>query len=119
MAYEEARLAAAGRPDLKPTWVALEDNSLGYDVLSYTLDVAGTETPLHIEVKSTSTGSRRMFVTRNEWKVAMSLAEAFALHFWDLPTTALSVLRVPDLQISIPIDQGQGQWEKVQVALPR
>jgi hypothetical protein len=117
MAYEEERLAGAGRPDLKPKWVALEDNSLGYDVLSYSVDVNGTESPLHIEVKSTASGARRMFLTRNEWKVATSLADTFALYFWDLESQSLTVVGVDYLQVNVPTDQGRGRWDTVQIGI--
>jgi hypothetical protein len=117
LAYETARLEGAGRADLRPKWVALDDNSLGYDVLSYNLDANGREAPLHIEVKASGEG-RRAFFTRNEWKFADSMGDSFVVHFWNLSRVALTIVSCGELRAHIPIDQGAGKWQSVQLTIP-
>lgn len=119
LASEKERLEAAGRSDLKPNWVSLDDNSLGYDVLSYSLDEAGRENPLHIEVKASSAQPRRFFLTRNEWRVAKSMNEAFVLHLWDLENHVVTRFSVADLERHVPTDRGWGRWQTVEVTLPQ
>jgi hypothetical protein len=63
--YEKARLVRLGI-ETDPVWVGLDDNTAGYDVLSYELGTPDNTNKL-IEVKSTIASPLRFFVTRNEW----------------------------------------------------
>jgi hypothetical protein len=71
--YEREALKSLGRVDLseKVTRVSLEDDSLGYDILSY--DQAGT--PKYIEVKSTVSrkDSPRFYMSSKEMAIAREL----------------------------------------------
>ena len=99
-----------------PKWVALEDNSLGYDVLSYDVDPNGLIVTRLVEVKSRLSDS--IFITRNEWNNASGAAQRSVLHVWDLPEERLHEYRVHEVAPHIPIDQGDGVWQDVRIALP-
>ena len=99
-----------------PKWVALEDNSLGYDILSYDIDPEGLIVTRLIEVKSRL--SDGIFITRNEWDNASGAAQRSILHVWELPEERLHEYRVHEVAPHIPIDRGDGTWQDVRIALP-
>ena len=98
-----------------PKWVALEDNSLGYDILSYDLDGGLVVTRL-VEVKSRL--SDEIYITRNEWENATGAPRRSVIHVWDLPEERLREYRVRDVAPHIPLDQGNGAWQDVRIVLP-
>lgn len=58
-------------------WVALDDDSLGYDISN------ATTTPARcIEVKGSQGHEVRFFLSSNEWRVGHGLGDAYELHFW-------------------------------------
>ena len=113
--FELSRLKCLGI-SRTPRWVALEDNSLGYDILSYDLDPEGTVVTRLVEVKSRL--SDEIYITRNEWENASGAARQSVIHVWDLPEERLREYRVRDVAPHIPLDQGHGVWQDVRVALP-
>ena len=69
--YERKRLAKAGRPDLVDSisWVAEENDFLGYDISSFDFDDAGNAHEIHIEVKTTKSKlNDPFFITEAELK---------------------------------------------------
>lgn len=112
--FEFGRLKCLGIPRA-PKWVALEDNSLGYDILSYDLDAGLIVTRL-VEVKSRL--SDEIYITRNEWENASGAPRRSVIHVWDLPDERLREYRVRDVAPHIPLDQGHGAWQDVRIALP-
>ena len=75
-AYSYHLLRRAANPSNAITWVALDDDSLGYDIED------GTSGLTRIEVKSSQRGEVRFFLTENEYKVAHSNPDTYVLHFW-------------------------------------
>ena len=113
--FELRRLSRLGIPR-NPRWVALEDNSLGYDILSYDVDQRGLVVTRLIEVKSRL--SDDIFITRNEWENAAGAEQQSVIHVWDLPEERLREFRVYDIAPHIPLDQGDGTWVDVRITLP-
>jgi hypothetical protein len=99
----------------EPKWVSLDNNRLGYDILSYDIDARGTYSKL-IEVKATTASPPRFFLTRTEWERAMASRAAYVLHLWVLPEARLTEFRTEDLLNHIPSDQGRGRWDLVHIA---
>ena len=99
-----------------PRWIAIDNSSAGYDVLS----VCGEsdEAPLLIEVKTSSASDSAIgHITRNEWAVAKE-AERFVFHLWLLAVDAaprLACLDVASVSRHVPCDSGDGQWESVAI----
>lgn len=110
VAYEEAR---TGR---KPKWVAIDNNEDGYDILS----VVAPEDSCHlsIEVKASTMGTAGLFyLTRNEWDRSTEL-EHHAFHLWSIRSgvePSLAVITPDDMKSHIPIDQGDGTWNVVEI----
>ena len=67
---------ASGDPS-KVQWVALDDDSLGYDIRN----VENTP-PRSIEVKGSQDREVRFFLSSNEWAVAHRLGDTYEVHFW-------------------------------------
>ncbi|RVT84968.1 DUF3883 domain-containing protein [Inhella crocodyli] len=95
-----------------PTWVAIDNNADGYDVLS----VVGP-TDLHqltIEVKTSTQGTSGFaMLTRNEWEMAIE-SERHAFYFWDLGGSSkpkLAIVSSEAMLEHMPQDQGAGQWD--------
>lgn len=99
-----------------PTWIAIEQNSDGYDVLS----IVDREDPrkLTIEVKTSTLGlAGQFFLTRNEWDRAIE-NDCHLFHLWDVSITnapRLAVVSVNAMGGHIPLDQGCGAWDVVEV----
>ena len=109
IAYEEAR---TGR---KPKWVAVNNNSDGYDVLSIIGD--RDIRSLSIEVKTTTQGEAGSFhLTRNEWEMAQERT-AHLFHLWDIKCAPprLAKVSVDDMSRHVPADSGSGAWESVSI----
>ena len=111
--HETRRLACLGIKK-KPVWVSLEDNSIGYDVLSYKWKGPYIVSRL-IEVKSTV--SNVFYISRNEWNNAATSKDQTVFHIWTLPEESLMELSVLDVKTHIPSDQGSGMWQEVRVTL--
>jgi hypothetical protein len=113
--YErECTLAAASGIERTPMWVSIEDNSLGYDILSYRRE-GEHEVNRLIEVKSTQSNPPRLILTRNEWNTAAQYGDALEFHLWTLQPKELYVLTVSEMQQHIPENRGSGMWLQVEV----
>lgn len=115
--YEEEKLQEAGIAT-KPVWIAIEDNTAGYDVLSYTQNEFGLVNKL-IEVKSTVASPLRFYLTRNEWKQALEYGESYLFHIWDMQQDPpnLFVKTVADIQPHVPKDNEKGKWSNAEIPI--
>lgn len=113
--HERAWLAAEGI-DEHPRWIGLEDNTKGYDVLSFE-KVGGNITNKLIEVKSTIASPLRFRVTRNEWEQAERSGAAYLFHVWDLQKEppVLHVRTVDQVRPHIPTDNEKGKWKDAEI----
>ena len=113
LSYEESRLHEIGL-NRKPKWVALEDNTLGYDILSYDR-CGGDITRKLIEVKSTL--SNTVILTRGEWSNGASAPRRTVFHVWQFPDRTMQEYSFRSIEASIPLDRGTGEWLKVRIRL--
>lgn len=115
LTYEATRLEKEGISK-KPQWVAIDDNTVGYDILSYT-QTGGKEQSLLIEVKTSSGSNPRMFLSRNEWRAADEFGDAFLFHHWQIESEKLTIFSVDEIRRHIPVDRGSGSWDVVEIRL--
>jgi hypothetical protein len=80
--HEVKRLKAIGI-ERRPIWISVEDNTAGYDILSYDPNPVEATNRL-IEVKSTIASPLRFRLTRHEWETACSFGKPYHFHIWDL-----------------------------------
>ena len=76
-AYSYRREQAGAKDPSRVKWVALDDDSLGYDILN-----AESSPERHIEVKGSQGNNIRFYLSSNEWKVGQGLGDAYEIHFW-------------------------------------
>lgn len=110
--YEENELIGKGIAE-KPKWIAIEDNTAGYDVLSYEKNEYGLVNKL-IEVKSTIASPLRFYITRNEWNKAYKSGNSYFFYIWDMKPgePRLHVKTVTDIEPHIPQDNEKGKWDR-------
>lgn len=109
-AYEKARTG------VDPVWQAVESNAAGFDLLSVVS--RESQTRLQIEVKSTTSSLNygTLHITRNEWNTAVSSLN-YLFHLWHIggSENRLFEVRVEQMQEHIPSNNGDGQWETVEI----
>lgn len=117
MIHEAERLQRQGI-DAQPKWIGLDDNTKGYDVLSYELS-GGTLINRMIEVKSTIASPIRFIVTRNEWEQANRSGPAYSFYIWDMQKAPpiLHIRSVEQVRPHIPSDNEKGRWQNAEVPL--
>ena len=115
IAHELARMKEEGITE-EPRWIGLDDNTKGYDVLSFELDGNKLVNKL-IEVKSTIASPLRFRVTRNEWEQAEKFGAAYVFHVWDLARdpAILYVRTVDQVRPHIPVDSEKGKWKDAEI----
>jgi hypothetical protein len=114
--YELRRLKSEGIT-IDPRWIALDDNSAGYDILSYK---RGTVEPVAklIEVKTCSRTVAKFFLTVNEWRTALERSNHYVFHVWLLPEQKLIEFSPDDIRQHVPIDRGEGEWQDALITMP-
>ena len=103
------------RTGIKPRWQSIESNLDGFDILSI-IDNQSRES-LSIEVKATTSKIRyaKFHVTRREWDTANNTAH-YLFHLWHISETPLlKVVELEKITPHIPIDNGEGLWESVEI----
>ena len=115
--FEIERLLKLGI-DERPRWIGLDDNTKGYDVLSFELS-GGVVVNKLIEVKSTIATPLRFRVTRNEWDQAAKSGSAYIFHVWDMQRNPahLHVRTVDQVRPHIPTDNEKGKWKDAEIPL--
>lgn len=109
--HEKSRLKKLGI-STEPKWMAIDDNTVGYDVLSYDLGDLGLVNRL-IEVKSTIASPLRFIVSRNEWDKALKFGKSYVFHVWDMrqDPPILHERTAEMVESHIPTDRGKGSWK--------
>lgn len=115
--HEKKRLLDIGI-DKDPEWTAIEDNTAGYDVLSYEKNEYGLINK-PIEVKSTIASPLRFILTRNEWEQALKFGEVYFFHVWDLKQDPpkLYVKTLNEIAPHIPSDNEKGKWKNAEILI--
>jgi len=115
--YESRRLLSEGIT-AEPRWIALDDNTAGYDILSFEPGVVEPVAKL-IEVKTCSRMVPQFFLTTNEWRTALERSDHYVFHLWLLPEKMLIEFSPTDIRQHVPIDQGSGEWQDAVITVPR
>lgn len=113
--FEKQRLSDLGI-EQDPVWVGLDDNTAGFDILSYEPGEPEITNKL-IEVKSTVASPLRFYVTRNEWSKAVKSKDHYFFHIWDMQKNpaCLHVRTPAEVEPHIPTDNGKGKWSNAEI----
>lgn len=115
--YEREKLIKKGIYE-EPKWMAIEDNTAGYDILSYEKGEFGLINKL-IEVKSTIASPLRFFITRNEWERALEIGDTYIFHIWNLQPNPpfLYIRKAADIAPHIPQNNEKGKWTVAEIPI--
>lgn len=117
IAYEKKRLVSLGLIDLEPIILAIDDNSAGYDVMSFDKDREGNVYELKIEVKASTSSPVWFVISRNEWDTACKNQSSYLFYIWNLETELVKTFSVEDLLPHMPKDSGVGRWRDAEFTL--
>jgi hypothetical protein len=106
--YESAQLLNLSIDEV-PRWVALEDNTLGFDVVSFR-KLNDEPYQIYIEVKGSASSPSRFILTRNEWDKAESIGDKYFLYLWNIRNKSLQILTQQEISLHVPSDKGEGHW---------
>jgi hypothetical protein len=107
--YEKERVKA------EPTWMAIEDNSAGYDILS--IKDVYDEAKVKIEVKTTMLKNGKFFLTKNEWEEA-NLSKNYLFYLWNLSQInkpMIGIINKEEVAVHIPKEQNLGEWCQTEI----
>jgi hypothetical protein len=105
MAYEQARTGHW------PTWISVESNLAGYDLLSRKDAHSDDRLPIEVKASSQRLDAALIHVSANEWNVAET-ARLHAFHLWILRDPVhLAVITSSELRLHVPTNQQNGRWE--------
>jgi hypothetical protein len=110
---------------LEPTWLGIEDNTVGFDIRTWRscpASEAGARLAQNgdywrehaVEVKSAMRGDP-VRLTRREWEEATLRRDRWELQLWLPNQTAPRVISLSKLVPHIPNDNSSGQWTEVRV----
>ena len=104
------------RTNRDPQWVAIESNKLGYDVLSQVSASDNTKALIEVKTSTEPVENAFFYVSKNEWNVAIN-SKCYFFYLWSiLPNSnQLAVLTPNRIADHIPINQKNGEWEKVRI----
>jgi hypothetical protein len=115
--YERRRLAAIGLGDREPILVSIDDNTVGYDLISFDFDANRYVQEIRIEVKVSSNLPIRFIITANEWDVCLENPAIYRIHIWELQTRNLKILLPDDVRSHLPINIGLGRWTQAELSI--
>lgn len=110
--YEIARVGKA------PKWQAIESNFDGYDLLSLVSKTDNSRLTIEVKASVQSIKTATLHITRNEWDFAKS-GGIHRFHVWadvERVMPMLASLSTDDLEPHIPVNNGQGSWEGVEIS---
>lgn len=115
--YELSALKAQGIQE-SPKWIAIEDNTAGYDVLSYSKNEFGLINKM-IEVKSSIASPLRFYLSRNEWDHAVIYGSSYLFYIWDMRANPpnLFIKTIDEILPHIPADNEKGKWKNVEIPI--
>lgn len=114
--YERTRLLKEGIKK-EPIWVAFEDETRGFDVLSFQRSKDGAIEEIQIEVKASKYSPVEVFLSCWEWSRALQYPDTYLFHIWDLQKKKLVKRTVSQMALDIPRDYGSGMWQNVKIVI--
>jgi hypothetical protein len=99
-----------------PNWVALDNNSAGYDLLSVVEPLSNTKLVIEVKTSELPWARAEFFLSRNEWDILSAHSHA-TIHLWSIASTQpkFQALPISVLEQHIPTDRGAGKWNNVRI----
>ena len=96
--------------------MSINDDSLGYDILSYKSEKNYKN--IMIEVKSSSTNNLRFFLTSNEYDKCQKFKDNYYIYLIDesdKKKKQLYIIKWKDIKLHMPKNIGRGEWKNVEI----
>jgi hypothetical protein len=100
----------------EPSHMSINDDSLGYDILSVKSEKDHKD--IMIEVKSSSSNNLRFFLTSNEYNKCHKFKNDYFIYLIDESDKNkkhLYVIKWKDIKLHIPKNIGKGEWKNVEI----
>lgn len=117
--YEREKLRRLGI-SASPVWKSLDDNTLGYDIISFRPGTGEFPVNLLIEVKSSSRNPPVAIISRDECIKAEKSQDKYVFYVWHVKNGVPDTLFVWSYNMiseHIPKDCGKGTWTSVAIPL--
>ena len=98
----------------QPVWVALNDNFLGYDIISYR-KIDNDWIPFYIEVKSTDSGLSKFLISDREIQTLIQSPDCYQIDFWQASNSNLTEILGTQMLQHIPTNNGNGRWKTLEI----
>tara|TARA_Y100001970_G_C14171075_1_gene824181 strand:- start:83 stop:943 length:861 start_codon:yes stop_codon:yes gene_type:complete len=99
-----------------PEHCSINDDSLGYDILSF--KSKEDETKIMIEVKNSTSETLRFFITKNEFNKCENFKDKYLIYLIDSSTDKDLILYIFNWEVlnnHIPKNKGLGQWTSIEI----
>jgi len=111
MAYELTRTG------FSPTWVSIDSNFAGYDVLSRESRVQPGRRMIEVKTTQKKLSAAEFYISKNEWETAETSLDRYYFYLWQIGgSKELAIVSAREMARHISKNQGAGKW--VSVAVP-
>lgn len=104
------------RIGFNPTWVSIESNYAGYDILSR--ESEGSSSRRLIEVKATRNNvyDAEFYISRNEWDTAEASQSRYYFYIWVCgAANKLAIVSTDEMRPHVAVNKGAGRWVSISV----
>lgn len=99
----------------KPLWQAIESNLSGFDLLSVVDENDAQKLRIEVKATTSSVGYAKLHLSKHEWNTAKASTN-YLFHLWTIKNgPTLYVVTADEISKHIPNDQGEGDWESVEI----
>jgi hypothetical protein len=96
--------------DRQPLLKSIDDETLGYDILSFRMS---SDTTYNIYIEAKFSNNNQFFLTKNEWNTANKYMEKYFIYFWDGESDAPKIINFEELKEYILDDKENSTWDKL------
>jgi hypothetical protein len=97
----------------KPRWISYEDNTAGFDILSWDEN----ENEIFLEVKTTNNSNGLFYLTKNEWRFSISKKKKYFIYVWIQDQSEPKIITYDELnsnKFKIE-DSSNAEWQTIKV----
>ena len=97
--------------NIKPSWVSLDDDTLGYDITSYN----ELKNEIFIECKYSENKINNFYLTRREYNRALGKKEFYFVHYWNSTNAKPIILDFYKLNELVLDNKENTEWVDIHI----
>lgn len=97
--------------DKKPSWDGFDDDTLGYDILSYDEKL----NQIYIECKYSDTNLHKFYLSRNEYKKSLGKKNYYYIHYWNKVISEPIIIDYNKLQKLVLENKENTEWINLEI----